>query len=211
MARKNLTPHRTPQDLREISNYYKLNTKAIDDLATADKENTPQYSQEELKRYRSKSRFPMPHWLKVILLKTWFAGSVCFFIFWGLGVYLQNNLDMLLVFGMALGLVTDLLVNSILRFYAETEHANDRWMMFPKKKYLYFFCNILYAYWLLFCVNMLYQVINRTIIALTGAVDTVPLGVEPILFGIFYMGFDMLFIGMKNTFRKIINDAKSGI
>lgn len=211
MARKNTTPHRTPRDLRDISDYYKLNTKAVDELATANKENTPNYSEEELRRYRSKNRINLPQWLKAVLLKTWFAGAVCFFIFWGLGVYLQNNLDMLLVFGLALGLVTDLLVNSIFRFYAETETANDKWMMFPKKKYLYFFCNILYAYLLLFCVNMLYQVINRGIIAFTGAQDTVPLGVEPILFGIFYMGFDMLFISVKHTFQKIISDAKSSV
>lgn len=211
MAKKNTTPHRTPRDLREISDYYKLNTKAVEDLASADKDNTPQYSEEELRRYRSKSKLPLPHWLKVLLLKAWFAGAVCFFIFWGLGVYLQNNLDMMLVFGLALGVVTDLLVNSILRYYAETETSNNKWMMFPKKNYLFFFCNIFYAYLLLLCVNMLYQVINRGIIALTGAVDTVPLGVEPILFGIFYMGFDMLFISVKHTFQKIISDAKSSV
>lgn len=211
MAKKNTTPHRTPRDLREISDYYKLNTKAVDDLASANRENTPQYSEEELNRYRTKSRFPLPAWLKAILLKAWFAGSVCFFIFWGLGVYLQNNLDMLLVFGLALGVVTDLLVNSIFRFYAETEKANDKWMMFPQKNYLYLFCNILYAYLLLFCVNMLYQIINRAIIAVTGAVDTIPLGVEPILFGVFYMGFDLLLIRVKHLFQKIISDAKSSV
>lgn len=211
MAKKNTTPHRTPRDLREISDYYKLNTKAVDDLASANKDNTPQYSEAELKRYRSKGRIPLPEWLKAVLLKLWFAGAVCFFIFWGLGVYVQNNLDMMLVFGMALGLITDLMVNSIFRFYAETENANDKWMMFPKKKYSHFFGNIFYAYLLLICVNMLYQVVNRAIIAVTGAVDTVPLGVEPILFGVFYMGFDMLFLGMKHTFRKIISDAKSSV
>lgn len=211
MARKNTTPHRTPRDLQEISNYYKLNTKAVDELASANRENTPQYSEEELNRYRTKSRIPLPSWLKAIALKAWFAGSVCFFIFWGLGVYLQNNLDMMLVFGLALGVVTDLLVNSIFRFYAETEHANDQWMMFPRKNYLYLFCNILYAYLLLFCVNMLYQIINRAIIAVTGAVDSVPLGVEPILFGVFYVGFDLLFIRVKLTFQKIISDAKSSV
>lgn len=211
MAKKNTPPRRTPQDLRDYADYYKLNTKAVDDLATADKDNTPQYSEEELNRYRTKSKIPLAHWVKMLLMKAWFAGATCFFIFWGLGVYLQNNLDMMIVFGLALGVVTDLLVNSILRYYAETKHSNDRWMMFPKKNYGYFFCNILYAYFLLFCVNMLYQLINRTILHFTGAADTVPLGVEPILFGIFYMGFDMLFITMKRTVQKIISDAKDSV
>jgi hypothetical protein len=33
------------------------------------------------------------------------------------------------------------------------------------------------------------------------------LGVEPILFGIFYLAFDMLFITIKNTFVKIFREA----
>lgn len=209
MARNDRMPHRTTEDLRGISDYYKLNTKAVEDLASANSENSPQVSEEELKKYRSKSGIPLPKWLKAVLLKVWFAGATCFFIFWGLGIYLPNALDMMLVFGTVLGIVTDLLVNNIFRFYAETPSENDRWMMFPKKKNLNFFLNILYSFVLLFCVYTLYQIINGVLVAITGAQDTVPLGVEPILFGVFYMGFDMLFIGMKHTFFKIINDAKS--
>ena len=47
------TPLRSPEQLREISDYYKLNTKAVEDLANATAENSPQVSQEELKKYRS--------------------------------------------------------------------------------------------------------------------------------------------------------------
>lgn len=210
MARNKNNPHRTTEDLRGISDYYKLNTKAVDDLVNAEKDPT-QYSEEELQKYRTKGGIHLPEWLKAVLLKLWFAGAACFFILWGLGIYLPNMLDMMLVFGIALGLVTDLLVNSIFRFYAETPHANDKWMMFPQKNFIFLFLNILYAFLLLICVYMLYQVINGAIIAVTGAVDTVPLGVEPILFGVFYMGFDMLFIGMKRLFAKIIADAKASV
>lgn len=209
MARNDRMPHRTTEDLRGISDYYKLNTKAVEDLASANSENSPQVSEEELKKYRSKSGIPLPKWLKAVLLKVWFAGATCFFIFWGLGIYLPNALDMMLVFGTVLGIVTDLLVNNIFRFYAETPSENDRWMMFPKKKNLNFFLNILYSFVLLFCVYTLYQIINGVLVAITGAQDTVPLGVEPILFGVFYMGFDMLLIIMKHTLIKIFNDAKS--
>lgn len=203
------TPQRSTRQLREISDYYKLNTRAVEDLVTANKENSPEVPEEELKKYRSKSGLHLPAWLKAVLLKAWFAGTVCFFIFWGLGTYLPNMLDMLLVFGAALGIVTDLLVNNIFRFFEETPGANDRWMLLPKRTNLNFFGNILYAYVLLFCVFMLYQIINGILVAVTGATDTVPLGVEPILFGTFYMGFDMLFIGMKHLLQRIYRDAIS--
>lgn len=202
-------PMRTPGDLRQISDYYKLNTKAVEDLVTASPENSPPVSEEELRKYRSKSGIRLPQWLKAVLLKAWFAGAVCFFILWGLGIYLPNKLDMLLVFGAALGVVTDLLLNNIFRYFAETPSGNDRWMMLPKRRNLNFFLNILYAYWLLFCVYTLYQVINVGLIAITGAKDTIPLGVEPILFGTFYMAFDMLFIGMKRLLISMIRDAFS--
>ena len=42
-------------------------------------------------------------------------------------------------------------------------------------------------------------------------VETVPLGVGPILFGVFTMGWDMLFIGMKHLFKRIVADAKNSV
>lgn len=209
MARnKKNTPLRSTQQLREISDYYKLNTKAVDDLVSANAENSPEVPMEELQKYRSKSGLHLPGWLKAVLLKAWFAGAACFFIFWGLGLYLTNLGDMLLVFGLALGLVTDLLVNNILRFAAATPGENDGWMMFPKKGMGSFFLNILYGFFLLFCVYTLYQLINSALVSLTGRTDTVPLGVEPILFGLFYTGFDLVFIGLKHLAGRILSDAK---
>ena len=207
MAKNKNTPLRYSQQLREISDYYKLNTKSVDDLVSANAENSPEVPKEELEKYRSKSGLHLPRWLKVVLLKAWFAGAACFFIFWGLGIYLTNLLDMMLVFGIALGLVTDLLVNHVLRFLATVPGENDGWMMFPKKGMGAFFLNILYAFALLFCVYAFYQVINTVIVSVTGQTDTVPLGVEPVLFGLFYMGFDLLFVGMKHLGRRILADA----
>ncbi len=194
------------------SEYYELKTKAIDDLVNANEENSPELTPEELKKYSSKPKFSLTEWMKAVLIKIWFAGAVCFFIFWGLGTYIRAELDMLFVFAVALGIVTDLLVNNIFRFYEKTPHANDRWMMFPKKNFINFFFNIIYAFVLLAAVYMIYNIINLVIVSLTGAPkDSVPVGVEPILFGVLYMAVDMLFIGMKRTFGKIVDDAKKSV
>lgn len=212
MAKNNRQdPLRSPKQLREISDYYKLNTKAVEDLAGANSENSPKVSPEELQKYRSKSGISLPMWLKAVVLKAWFAGAVCFFIFWGLGLYLQNMLDMLLVFGIALGMVTDLLVNSIFRFAARVPGENDGWMMFPKRGMAAFFLNLIYAFVLLLCVYSLYQGINTVLTSISGQPDSVPLGVEPILFGLFYMGFDLLFVGMKHMVRRIVDDTRASV
>ena len=67
------------------SDYYKLHTDAVNDLIHATAENTPEYSKEELNRYRSKQRIRLSDAAKALLLKFWFDGACCFFFFWGIG------------------------------------------------------------------------------------------------------------------------------
>ena len=54
---------------------------------------------------------------------------------------------------------------------------------------------------------MFYEYVNMGITTLTGNKDTVPLGVEPLLFGLLYMGFDLLFIAVKTLLGRIVADA----
>ena len=100
---------------------YNLKSEAVETLAGADREEVPVYSQEELNRYRTPKGFHIPQWVKILLIKAWFAGAVCYFILWGLGMYVGNMLDMLFVLGVAMGLVTDLLLNNVIRFLRERE------------------------------------------------------------------------------------------
>ena len=57
------------------------------------------------------------------------------------------------------------------------------------------------------CIFLFYNVINYVIMAVSGVEDKIPLGVEPLLFGLLCMGFDMLFIGMKRLCISIFRDA----
>ena len=116
---------------------------------------------------------------------------------------------MLVVTGLALGMVTDLLTNNTIRFLEKTPGENDCWMMVPPKGVRSFIFNLLYSCLILACVFLFYNVLNFIIITATGAVDTIPIGVEPILFGLLCMGFDMLMIGMKRLFQSMIQDAKN--
>jgi len=179
------------------SEYYKLKTQAVNDLVTANEENSPRVSEEELRAYRSGPKMKVADWVKILFIKAWFAGAVCFFFVWGLGGLLADELDLLLVTGMALGIVTDLLTNPVLRFFEKTKGENARWMMVSRKTYSGFFLNILYAYVVLFLVYVLYNVINLAAARITGVADRVVLGVEPILFGVFCLGVDLLLIQVK--------------
>ncbi|MBQ9648457.1 MAG: hypothetical protein IJV43_08880 [Oscillospiraceae bacterium] len=211
MASKKKKTGAARDEFKATSEYYKLHTDAVDDLVNADESNSPEVPESELRQYMSGPKLRLTDWAKAILIKMWFAGSVCFFIFWGLSAHISARLDLLLVFAVALGVVTDVLTNSILRYFAKTPSANDRWMMFPQKKYITFFLNIVYAMVLLACVDLFYNLLNLAILAVAGGGDAVPVGVEPILFGVLYTGFDLLFISMKRLARQIVADAKKSV
>lgn len=194
---------------RAAADYYRLNTKAVDDLVNATPENSPKVSEKELRKYRSGPKIRLRDWMKVVLIKWWFAGAVCFFFYWGLGMMVSNMENMLLILGVALGMVTNLLTNNVLRFRAKVPGGSDRWMMVTRRGVPGLLLDVLYGFVILACTVASYQVLNRLLIALTGAAeDSVPLGVEPILFGLLAMGWDLLWIGIRRTAVKILEDAK---
>ena len=206
MARKHRnTPKDAPQS---TADYYKLNLKAVDDLVTADESNSPKVSEAELRKYRSGPKLKLSDTLKALLIKFWFNGATCFFFLWGLGAYLHSWLDQMVVLALALGAVTDLLTNNVFRFYARTPGANDRWMMFPQRAFYTLPLNLFYAGLLLFLVMTTYNVVNAAIIGITGAKDTLPLGVGPILFGVFTTAWDILLIRIKHTAQSVLSDAR---
>ena len=198
-----------PDKPRDAADYYRLNTKAIDDLVGATPENSPPVSDKELRKYQSGPKIRLKDWVKVVLIKWWFAGAVCFFFYWGLGMMVPNMENLLLILGVGLGMVTNLLTNNVLRFWAKVPGGNDRWMMVNRRGAPGLLLDILYGFLILGCVVVSYQGLNQLLIALTGAAgDSVPLGVEPIGFGLLTMGWDFLFIGIRRTLRKILTDAK---
>lgn len=198
---------------KSAAEYYKLKTKAVDDLVTANKENSQDISEAELRKYRSGTRkFKLADWVKVLLVKFWFPAAVCYFMIWGLGTYVSNLVDMLFITGIAMGLVTDLLTNNLIRFFEERSGEYDHWLMFAKRRYITIFLNILYSWLLIYLVACTYTTVNSVIVTLWQLPDgTVPLGVEPILFGLFYLGYDSLMIGAKRLLFKIVADAKERV
>ena len=208
MAKKKENNNHTPEK-KSPADYYKLKTDAVDRLVNADKKTYDKTKGDPGKEYRSKGFLDkIPSWIKALFIKFWFNGAVCFFVFWGLGIVIPNMENMIIVLSIVLGMVTDILVNYIFRFIASVEGENDKWMMFPKKRYASFFLNIIYSFGLLLAVIFIYNVINVIGNAIAGTELKIYLGVEPILFGLFYMGVDLLFILMKNTVIRIFADAK---
>lgn len=207
---------------KSVSEYYSLKTESIDALIEAheeekqtetkpnDDEITVSYTKEEISKYQKPTFFSkIPHWIKALFIKYWMAGAVCFFFYWGLGNYITSNLDLLFVLWLALGVITDILTNTILRHLNSDKKEYDNFMMLHMRKFWTFFVNIIYAAPVLFCVVMSYQAINILVIAAQNLEETaVPLGVEPLLFGLFYLLYDMAFIGVKDAIVYLVRKNK---
>ena len=70
--------------------------------------------------------------------------------------------------------------------------------MFPKKRFVSLFFNLVYSTLLMFLVLLTYGGLNR---------GPVFIGVGPILFGVFLTAWDMLFLGCKRLIFRIVGDA----
>ncbi len=198
---------REQEKKRDAAEYYRLHPEAVDSLVNTTKENAPHYSQAELDKYRSgKTKWKLPETVKALLIKFWFYGAVCFFVFMGLGTYVQDQWDMLFIGAVVLGMVTDLLINHFLRFTEKMPGGSAKWMLVTKRGAIGFFMNLLYGFVLMAAVVTLYNLVNMALISVFGA--TQMLGVEPLLFGIFATLADMGCIFVKRTLVKIVEDAK---
>lgn len=194
---------------KSAASYYQLKTDAVDRLVNT--QDVPEVSDTEIKKYTSKGKFHIPAWLKIVLVKFWFSGAICYFFLWGLGIYIQG-LDLLFALAVGLGVANDLMVNKLLRGFEPTEGAYDKWMMVTVRKFWSIFINVLYSGLVLYCVFQTYYMLNVMLGVNANAKEAeTMLGVEPILFGVLYMGFDLLLIKMKNTFIKIFRDAGANI
>lgn len=195
------------QEKPVAENYYDLKTDAVNRLVS--REPAPQVSKKEIQKYTSRRKLNIPSWFKIVFVKFWFSGAICYFFLWGLGLYI-SGLDLMAALAIGLGVSTDLMVNHLLHFFEPEEGAYNKWMMIPSRKFWTIFLNVIYAGVVLFGVIQAYRLIN--IFLAGGASDgTVAVPVEPILFGLLYMGVDMLLITLRNTMVKIFRDANEKV
>lgn len=235
MAKKKKIKETTIQD------YYDLKIDKIDELVSALKgeESEEEISMNiadctgienssSKERYREFDPYKVdrlsriPTFIKALFIKWWFAGAVCYFVVMGLGSYILGdltggtpvgaNLDLLVLTGLALGLITDVLVNPLFRYMETDRKEYNNYMMFPFpfKAFWTFFTNLIYYIIVMVCVSYCYFGLNEFIkLLINGAADSIPLGVEPLLFAVIAVLVDMAFIGIKDGVVSLIKRLKN--
>lgn len=206
MAKKK---NKTVEVEEKIENYYDLKTEAVQRLLNAEKKEYAKTNKDPGRAYRSSFIDKIPSCILALFVKFWFSGAVCYFIFWGLGLYIGNMEDMIVILAIVLGMVTDLGVNNVFRFFETYKGQNTKWMMFPQKGWWTFILNIPYALVVLLGVMWFYQILNAGLNMMNESEGIMYVGVEPLLFGLSYMAIDVLLIFIKNTMISVIADAKN--
>ncbi len=215
-----------------IENYYDLKIDKVDELVAALKDDTAHFDNEismdiadctgaetpdTLTRSGKRKQFDpyktdflgkVPVWLKALFIKFWFAGAVCYFVMWGLQI--NDSLDRIVLTGAVVGLIVDILVNPLMRYMETDRHEYNAYMMFPFpfKAFWTFFTNIIYYIFIIFCVSYIYSGINVLCNIVSGTQTTAYLGVEPLLFGLFTVIVDMIFIGIKDGIVHLVKKSK---
>lgn len=152
----------------------------------------------------------VPVWIKAVFIKFWFAGAVCYFVMFGLSLYIAAD-DLFLFSGLILGLLTDFIVNPIFRMLESDDKEYNNYMMFPfpVKVYWTFLTNLIYYIAVMFTVSYMYTGLNMLINVIAGTPDhTIAVGVEPLLYGAFCVIADMAFIGIKDLVVHLVKRAK---
>lgn len=206
-----------------IEDFYDLKVDKVDELVAALKDDTAEfdgeismnindctgvYDPKNVKRSGKQKQFDpykgdflgrVPVCIKGLFIKFWFAGMVCYFIMFGISS-VEDDLDKLVLLGAVLGLVVDILVNPALRFIETDKHEYNAYMMFPFpfKAFWTFFTNIIYYVIVVICVNYCYYGLDMLLNSIYGRTDYIAVGVEPLLFGVFAVMVDMVFIGIKD-------------
>lgn len=211
-----------------IENFYDLKVDEVDELVAilkGDKSakqkevitDIAEITGEEVKSKKKKDRHfdpykrdklaMLPTWIKAIFVKWWFAGCVCYFIMLGLGSYISNNENLMLLTGLVLGIVVDIMVNPLFFFFESDAREYNNYIMFPFpfKKFWTFFANAIYYILVMTIVSALYTLLN---LAVQNINADWFVGVEPLLFATACVIVDMAFIGIKDLIVWLVNRKK---
>jgi hypothetical protein len=178
-----------------VESYYELKTDAVDLLVNTEQRiERGEINPTAPEKFKGSAFSKIPNWIRCIFIKFWFNGAVCFFIIWGLSEFIPHPLDLAVVTGIVLGLITDIMVNPSIRFMTD-ETGGDAWMLLPFKKFWTFPLNIIYAAGVMLVVELIYVALG------------IP-GIEPFSFAAIYLAVDLAVVGVKDLIVWVVRKSR---
>lgn len=203
----------------KITEYYNLKQEAVNDLVGALKEpDSKEYPSVDKKKkppinpYKIDKLSKIPTWIKAVFVKFWTAGAICFFFFWGLGSYINSMENLILTTSIATGLIVDFLLTPAFLYFESDKKEYHKYIMVPVsgKKIWSLLINIPVAFIEVYGVVTIYAFINRVYVNSNGLDEGyITLGVEPLLYGVFFVVIDLLLLFFKNCIVGMLQNVRN--
>lgn len=150
-------------------------------------------------------RFPL--WLKAVFAKWWFPGMVFYFIFFGIGAIVNQDL-LALVLGLAVGLVTDIFLNHYFRDFSSPNHDYTKFIIFGRKRSFFTLPVNLVVYVVLsflsaFMINVVIHLLK------VANPDEFMFALGGLLYATFMLAFDLIIVFIRNMITKLVLKIKA--
>lgn len=205
----------------KITQYYDLKHESVNNLVSALKETEiteePSRQNKNIEKppinpYKIDKLSRIPTWIKAVFVKYWVAGAICFFFFWGLGYYVRSMENLIIIASLATGLIADFLVTPAFLYFESDKKEYHKYLIapIPGRKSRSLLINIPVAFIEVYGVVAIYSIINKIYITSNGLDEGyVYLGVEPLLYGVFFVAIDLLLLVFKNLIIGMIENVKN--
>jgi len=149
----------------------------------------------ELNPYRIDRFDSIPICIRVNVVKWWCYAACYYLVGFGMPQLMYSVIDTMFTLGLVMGLVSALVIAFIVRGICVKEEVYNKYLAIKNNGPIRIIQHVLYSWILVTMVTMTYQIINTAIIAVMNLeTGVITLAVEPIIFGVFVVIYDILFI-----------------
>jgi hypothetical protein len=143
----------------------------------------------------------LPEGLKINVLKWWCFAATYYFVGFGMPSIMNSIVDTIFTLGLVLGLVFTFIISFLVNGVSSSEEIYNKHYALRSKSPLRILYNVFYSWILIIFVAMTYQVVNSIYNMIMGYGEgVIKIGVEPILYGVVILFYDMVLIRVFSRF-----------
>lgn len=145
-----------------------------------------------------------PTWVKIIITKWWFTAATYYFVGFGMPHIKQSAIDVIFNMGLVIGALSALILYPLINYITKIKNNANDYKAIKSQSPLRIIYLVGYNWLVVAMIAYSYQIINMIINGLMHYESgTIRFGVEPILFGVFYVMLDVLLIKAIDKIAKV--------
>lgn len=153
--------------------------------------------------YKSGILGRVPNWAKIAFVKWWVAGAIYYFVGFNMPSISQTIIDIVFSMGLIAGVAGAFVLYPLIKYLCIPEEDYVKFIVIRSNSPLRIIFHVMYNWVVFAMIAFSYVGINAVInAAMHYDKGTASFGAEPILFGLFYILFDMALVKLVLVVRK---------